>query len=127
MAVWREKFKHEAMFKTMSHGGAVFGKDKAVYGVDSQAETLLKGKPTQSLGSYNRVKHEAKFKLARRGFGDPIGRYPVYVPPRVATEPSEGKAEKEATDKEDWKPSAGGLSRPTPSISLMLTNMRRCM
>jgi hypothetical protein len=30
----------------------------------------------------HRVTHENKFKLARKGHGDPIGRYPEYIKPR---------------------------------------------
>lgn len=35
------------------------------------------------------------------------------------------KTEKAEDEKEMWKPSSGNLTRPTPSISLMNTNMRK--
>ena len=31
------------------------------------------------------MKHEVRFKLARRGHGDPIGRYPDFVSSRIKT------------------------------------------
>ncbi len=35
------------------------------------------------------------------------------------------KTEKGQNEREDWKPSTGAFSRPTPSIGLMAKNMRR--
>ena len=77
--------------------------------------------------NYNRVNHDYRFKPARKGHGDPIGRYPEYVKPKerattaskkVKTEPIEG-------EREDWKHTYKGLSKPSPSISFMSSNFRR--
>jgi hypothetical protein len=62
------------MFKTMSHGGKVFTKDKAQYGLDDKAKSITAHQVKYSVGNYHRYNHETKFKLARRGFGDPIAK-----------------------------------------------------
>jgi hypothetical protein len=130
--LWRSKIIHENMFKSMSHGEGNFSKDKVQYGIDDKAKQLISQKKTHNFVPPNRVSHETKFKLARRGHGDPIGRYPEYVKPRerAHTESSQmarTKTEKGESEKETWKPAASVLSRPTPSISLMGKNMRRCL
>jgi len=64
------------MFKSLSHGGENFTKDKKQYGIDETTKSLMGQKKEHYYGNSKRVNHEAKFKLARRGFGEPIGRYP---------------------------------------------------
>jgi hypothetical protein len=64
------------MFRSVSHGGRTFSKDKIIYGLDEKTKSQLTQKtPIKSLKSVF-AKHDTKFKLARRGHGDPIGRYP---------------------------------------------------
>jgi hypothetical protein len=79
---WKSKIIHEVMFKSMSHGDSSFIKDKVQYGLDDKAKQLISQKKSYNYGGYNRIVHDNKFKLARRGHGDPIGRYPEYVKPR---------------------------------------------
>ena len=114
------------MFKSMSHGGNNFTKDKNTYGVDDKTKLVLSQKQTTAFGNYKRVNHDYKFKPARKGYGDPLGRYPEYIKPRerTQTEPSE-KTKTEGDERGDWKHTYKGLSRPTPSISLMGTNCRK--
>ena len=64
------------MFKSMSHGDSNFTKDKVQYGIDDKAKSLIEKKKSHNYGNYHRYNHENKFKLARKGHGDPIGRYP---------------------------------------------------
>ncbi len=66
----------------MSHGDRNFTKDRLQYGIDDQAQRIINQKKSHNFAGANRVNHENKFKLARRGHGDPIGRYPEYVKPR---------------------------------------------
>ncbi len=67
------------MFKSMSHGGNFFSKEKTVFGMDDHAKMILSRKKPFKFGNYNRLNHENRFKLARRGHGDPIGRYPEFI------------------------------------------------
>ena len=112
----------------MSHGGNNFAKNKDQYGIDDKTKMLMTQKKPHTYSNYNRVSHEAKFKPARKGHGDPIARYPEYIKPRerAHTEASH-KVKTEATedDRVDWKPSTREWSRPTPSVSLMSKNLRR--
>lgn len=87
------------MFKSMSHGGSNFTKDKLQYGLDERTKMLMSQKKGASNANYKRVTHDAKFKPAVRGHGDPIGRYPEYVKPRerAMTEVSEKKMKTEAS------------------------------
>ena len=64
------------MFKSMSYGEGNFSKDKIQYGIDDKAKLLMSQKKSHSYGNANILTHEAKFKLVRRGHGDPIARYP---------------------------------------------------
>jgi hypothetical protein len=91
---------------------------------------LSQRKPFRFGPYINRVKHEIKFKLARRGHGDPIGRYPEFIDrsTRMRTEETEVKrlkTDKSEGERDTWRPSTGDLSRPTPSISLMARNLLR--
>lgn len=115
------------MFKSMSHGGKNFNKDKVDYGEDEKAKMLINSKKTVTYGHYKRVNHDYKFKPARKGHGDPIGRYPDYVKPkeRANTQSQKMKTEPVEGGREDWKHTYKGHSRPTPSISLMSTNFRK--
>jgi hypothetical protein len=78
------------MFRSMSHGNSLFTRERAIYGIDDQAKMLLSQKKPFRFGPYKRTTHETKFKLARRGHGDPIGRYPESVETRgrIKTESS---------------------------------------
>jgi hypothetical protein len=60
----------------MSHGDILFSSDKRQYGIDNKTEELIKKRHEFTLGSPVKVTHEANFKLARKGHGDPLGRYP---------------------------------------------------
>lgn len=66
----------------MSHGGSNFSKDKVQYGIDDKTRMIMSQKKSHTYGNCQRVTHDAKFKPAVRGHGDPIGRYPEYVKPR---------------------------------------------
>ena len=128
--IWRKKVIHENMFKSMSHGNKAFTKDKEQYGIDAQAEQIMKQKKGSHQVRGESVNQDARFKLARRGHGDPIARYPEWAEPRVRaqTEVSElVKSSKVKGDRETWKPPRVPLSRPSPSVSLMARNMRRRM
>ena len=70
------------MFRSVSHGGRTFSKDKIVYGLDDKSKSLLTHKiPIKSAKSMF-AKHDTKFKLARSGHGDPLGRYPEFIEPQ---------------------------------------------
>jgi hypothetical protein len=125
--LWKSKIKQEVMFKSMSHGGGNFTKDKYQYGVDDKTKMLMNQKKTHYYGNYKRVIHEARFKPAGDKHGGPIGRYPPYEKPRERANtvgPKKVKTEADE-DRNDWKGTYKGMSRPTPSISLMATNCRR--
>lgn len=64
------------MFKSMSHGGSTFTNDKRQFGQDDRTKLIMSQKKPQHYGNIKTVTHDANFKLARRGHGDPIGRYP---------------------------------------------------
>ena len=64
------------MFRSVSHGGTAFNKDKNVYGLDEKTNSLLTRKTPHKSSKSIFAKHDTRFKLARRGHGDPIGRYP---------------------------------------------------
>ncbi len=64
------------MFRSVSHGRSTFSKDKHVYGLDDKTMSLLDRKKPVRVSKSVFAKHDTRFKLARRGHGDPIGRYP---------------------------------------------------
>ena len=70
------------MFKSMSHGGSHFGKNKEEYGIDPKTKMLMSQKKSHGFGNYKRVTHDYNFKPAIRGHGDPIARYPEFVEPK---------------------------------------------
>lgn len=80
--LWRSKIIHENMFKSMSHGESNFTKDRIQYGLDDKAKLIMSQKKSHTFVGHSKVTHDNKFKLARRGHGDPIGRYPEYIKPR---------------------------------------------
>lgn len=67
------------MFRSTSHGGNYFTKERIQYGLDEKSKMLMSQRKPFRFGQYKRVKHEVKFKLARRGHGDPIARYPEFM------------------------------------------------
>ena len=72
----------DATFKGTGHGNRAFSADRHVYGEDDEAKEMLSSRKMRRAYSsthINKYKHESKFKLARRGHGDPIGRYPQFV------------------------------------------------
>ena len=114
------------MFKSMSIGGNTFTKDKQQY----EDINIKHQKNQKKFSNPNQVNHEAKFKLAVKGHGDPIGKFPEFIPPRQravteSSEPTKSKKDNSEEKREDWKPTSGNLTRPTPSISLMNKNIRR--
>ena len=79
--IWRGKIIHENMFKSMSHGNKTFTKDKEQYGNDAKAEQIAaQNRSTARVATS--VNNQERFKLARRGHGDPIGRYPEWTDTR---------------------------------------------
>ena len=85
------------MFKSMSHGGKNFTKDKVQYGDDAKSKMIMSQKRNSNHVNYKRVTHDYKFKPASGGHGDPIGRYPAYVKPR-------DRAQTEASEKMKTEP-----------------------
>lgn len=71
----------EEMIRSMSHGDILFSSHKMTYGIDAEAEEMLKKKKIFLNSPPRAVHHETQFKLARRGHGDTIGRYPEFIPP----------------------------------------------
>ena len=67
--------------------------------------------------------HENKFKLARRGHGDPIGKYPEFINKKTS-QIVELKLKKSASTKQKWKYNNFGLTRPTPSITFHPKNIK---
>jgi hypothetical protein len=77
----RKKMPKE-MPRTMSHGDILFSKNAATYGFDNKAEEIMKTSRSPFVMSAPRkFRHEADFKLARRGHGEPIGKYPEFIRP----------------------------------------------
>ena len=111
----------------MSHGNILFTNHKEIYGEDSVTKELLEKKKVFSNTPPRAVNHEAKFKLARKGHGDPIGKYPEFVPP-AETKSQISRARKIKSDKDDWKHVGNrSQSRPTPSISYSSFSLRKYM
>jgi hypothetical protein len=69
----------EATYKTMSHGNKLFTKNSIAYGEDAKAKQILKPKSPRSKTTMSVFPHEAAFKPARRGHGDPLGKFPEYI------------------------------------------------
>lgn len=60
----------------MSHGGKAFTKDLIAYGEDARAKQLFQSTGKRAKTSINAFPHEAPFKPARRGHGEPLGKFP---------------------------------------------------
>lgn len=80
------------LFRSMSHGDVLFSSDRKAYGLDQRTEELLKRRRTVELSPPVRTNHETGFKPARRGHGDPIGKFPEFMAPNPESE--RGKASK---------------------------------
>ena len=52
-----KKIIHENTFKSMSHGGKNFGKDKLEYGIDEKTKMLINHKKERIYGNFKRVTH----------------------------------------------------------------------
>lgn len=119
------------LFRSMSHGDILFTSHKKTYGIDQRTAELLKRKHSHQLSPPRKTNHETSFKLARRGHGDPIGKFPEFiVPANPETNKSPSKAklkhEEPAEEREQWRHNGNKtLSRPTPSISYSMSNLRR--
>lgn len=55
--IWKSKIIHDAMFKSMSHGGTNFTKDKVQYGIDDKAKLTMSQKKYHVYGNSKRVTH----------------------------------------------------------------------
>lgn len=121
------------LFRSMSHGDVLFTSHKKTYGIDQRTAEFLKKKHSQQLSPPRKVTHETSFKLARRGHGDPIGKFPEFIMPAnpetvLSKSPSKSQVKQEdpIEERELWKPNGNkSLSRPTPSISYSTINLRR--
>ena len=81
-----EEKRGEEVFRSKSHGSLLFGKEKETFGVDAQAEALLKQKKVFTNSVPRKFAHESSFKPIRRGHGDPIGAYPAFIIPESKSE-----------------------------------------
>jgi hypothetical protein len=81
--VWKSKITGETMFRSRSYGGGSFTRDRLQFGLDEKSRMILSQRKPFKFGSYRRTNHEIRFKLARRGHGDPIGRYPPFIEPNL--------------------------------------------
>lgn len=94
----RKKMPQE-MPRTMSHGDILFATNRETYGFDSKAQDIIKTSRSPFVMSAPRkFRHESSFKLARRGHGDPIGKYPEFIRPATA-DPASKSARKEKSEK----------------------------
>ena len=70
------------------------------------------------------VEHEKRFKLARKGHGDPLGKYPEFIGKESLSTMDVPKAKKiQNSDQPRWKPGNHVGSKPSPSISLNSRNL----
>ena len=60
----------------MSHGNLTFNSHRTSYGIDGKAENELRQRKQFVFTAPKKFGHEVSFKLARRGHGDVIGKYP---------------------------------------------------
>ena len=67
------------MFKSMSHGSKLFNRDSHVFGEDETVKKMVQSNKARSKTITDAYPHEAKFKPARRGHGDPIGKFPAFM------------------------------------------------
>lgn len=66
----------------MSHGDILFSNDKKVYGLDNRTQELLKKKHEFTCSQPVKVNHESEWIPVRRGHGDPLGKFPEFIPPK---------------------------------------------
>lgn len=98
-ALAKQKMPPE-MFRSMSHGDILFTPHKKVYGTDDTAKELMKSKSPFVETPPFKINHETKFKLARRGHGDPLGKYPEFIVPQTTGRQEGTKSlRKEKSDK----------------------------
>lgn len=67
------------MFRSMSHGSKVLNLDAKVYGTDAKAKLLEQSRKAKPKTITSMYPHESNFKLARKGFGDPLAPYPKSI------------------------------------------------
>jgi hypothetical protein len=67
----------------MSHGNLTFHSHKTTYGIDGKAESELKQRKQFVFTAPKKFSHEVLFKLACRGHGEPIGKYPEFIMPET--------------------------------------------
>lgn len=80
----------QEMPRNMSHGDILFSSNRATFGFDDQAQIIMKtSRSPFVITAPRKISHESEFKLARRGHGEPIGKYPEFIMP----EPRENKSE----------------------------------
>ena len=72
----------QQIFRTMSHGSILFSNDKRIYGEDDKVKELMNSKKKMIETARHSFNHQTQFKLARRGHGDPIGKYPQFILPQ---------------------------------------------
>lgn len=68
----------------MTHTKGVFSKNAIVYGQDAKAKQNLQTKTTRAKTTMATFPHEAAFKPARRGHGDPIAKFPEHILPKTS-------------------------------------------
>lgn len=84
---------------------------------------LSSRKKSFSTSHITKYPHENNFKLARRGHGDPINKYPEFIEKKTS-EIIQKKVGKEGEEKARWKFNSFGVSRPTPSITFNRQNIK---
>ena len=73
-------------FRSMSHGNILFSKTKEMFGFDEKAKEInSNSKSPFGISPPKKFSHQAKFKLARGGHGDPLGKYPEFIMPETNT------------------------------------------
>lgn len=70
------------MPRNISHGDILFSDNRATFGFDDQAQIIMKtSRSPFVMTAPQKFRHESDFKLARRGHGDPLGKYPEFIMP----------------------------------------------
>jgi hypothetical protein len=73
----------------MSHGDILFSNDKRTYGVDGKMQEMIKKRHSFAPSNPVKTNHEAEWSPARKGHGDPIGKFPEFIVPSVELKPEE--------------------------------------
>ena len=68
----------------MSHSKGIFSKNSLVYGEDAKAKQNLQNKTTRAKTTMATFPHEAPFKPARKGHGDPLAKFPEHIPSKTS-------------------------------------------